>query len=143
MASLTYGNAKSVDILVSSKTGKMFKVEVKTAGKEQTSGSDRSQFGANHEWQMSRTHEEKIDENLYYCFVMLRGTQQIPRFFIVRSKEVADYVKREHTFWLKIPRKKKVKTVDKRIFRIGLTPKSHGLKPIEDYENAWHILPNN
>ena len=141
MASLTYGNAKSVDILVSSEAGKMFKVEVKTARKEQIYGSDKSQFGANYEWQMWQTHEEKIDENLYYCFVMLRGTQQIPKFFIVRSKDVADYVKREHTFWLGIPRTGKVKNVDKRIFRIGLMPKSHGLKPIGDYEDAWHTLP--
>jgi hypothetical protein len=49
-------------------------------------------------------------------------------------------VKREHLYWLGLKRKKTVQDNERRIFRIGLTPKSHGL-PIEKYENKWDILP--
>jgi hypothetical protein len=140
MASLTYGNAKSVDIFVSTKSGSMFKIEVKTTGKGYLVGSDKSQFGKNYEWQMSQGHEDKQHKDLYYCFVILTSEKELPKFFIVRSAEVAEYVKREHLYWLGLKRKKTVQDNERRIFRIGLTPKSHGL-PIEKYENKWDILP--
>ncbi len=140
-ASLTYGHAKSVDILISVKSGKMFKIEVKTARHEVKYGSDKSNFGQNYIWQMNEKHENKKDPNLFYCFVILRGTTQIPRFFIVRSKEVAKYVKKEYKYWISLKRKKKVKNTVRRTFRIGLNEKSHGLKPMENYENKWDILP--
>lgn len=41
-----------IDILVSTRTGKMFRLEVRTAGEERIYGSKRSQFGENHEWQI-------------------------------------------------------------------------------------------
>lgn len=142
LASLTYGNAKSVDILVSTKSGKMFKIEVKTASQEIIYGSDKSNFGRNLEWQMDKKHEDKIDPNLFYCFVILRGENQLPRFFIVRSEEVAKYVKKDFEYWCSLKRKKEVDTkTSKRIFRIGLDEKSFGLKPITNYENRWDILP--
>jgi len=140
LASLTYGNAKSVDILVSTSDGNMFKIEVKTAryGK---SGSDKSQFGENYNWQMSKKHESKIDPKLYYCFVLLQGEKERPKFFIVPSEEVAKYVKWEYEYWSNIERKRGVKKTARRTFRIGTKLNSKGLKPIEKYEDAWHILP--
>ena len=122
MASLTYGNAKSVDIMVSTKSGKMFKLEVKTAGTDKTYGSDRSQFGENYEWQMSKKHESKTDEDLYYCFVMLRGLKELPRFFIVRSETVARYVRWEYKYWHSIERNWEVQETPRRTFRIGTQP---------------------
>lgn len=140
-ASLTYGNAKSVDILVSTKSGKMFRLEVKTSREEKVVGSDNTQFGKNFEWRMDKKHEEKGDPNLFYCFVILKGTEHLPRFFILRSEDVAKYIKKEHQYWLGLERDREVLDTSQRIFRIGLNDKSHGLKPIEDYENRWDILP--
>lgn len=140
IASLTYGNAKRVDILASSPSGKPFKIEVKTAGQDNPIGSERSQFGRNYEWHMSEKHENVNDPNLYYCFVILEGFK-LPRFFIVKSEEVAKYVKWEYEYWTGLERKKPIKSVTKRIFRIGLDEKSKGLKPIGNYENNWNILP--
>ena len=108
MCCLTYGNAKSVDILVSAKSAKMFKLEVKTAGSESASGSDKSQFDRNYEWTMSEKHEDKKDEDLYYCFVILRGNDKLPRFFIVSSQQVAQYLKNAYQHWLNV-RKKETK----------------------------------
>lgn len=141
MASLTYGNAKSVDILVSTKDGNMFRIEVKTS-RSGKSGSDKSQFGENYKWQMSKKDERKIDPKLYYCFVSLRGEKERPKFFIVPSKEVAEYVKWQSNYWFGLKRKKPVdKETKMRAFRIGTKPNSKGLKPIKKYEDAWHILP--
>ncbi len=142
MGCLTYGNAKSVDILVSTKSGKMFKLEVKTAGSEGTVGSDKrlTQFGKNYEWTMSKKHEDIENKDLYYCFVILRGNDKLPRFFIVRSQQVAQYLKDEYQHWLKI-RKKEFKSYD-RAFRLKLNSKLHDFElPIKDHEGKWDILP--
>jgi len=142
MAALTYGNAKSLDIFVAAKSGRVFKLEVKTAGKDKTQGSDKSQFGENYEWKnMAKKHESKKDKDLYYCFVMLRKLEELPRFFIVKSETVAKYVRWEHKYYLNIKRSNKVQDTTMRTFRIGTRPKSRGLKPIEDFENRWDILP--
>jgi hypothetical protein len=79
MDCLTYGNAKSVDIFVSTESDKMFKLEVKTAGNEQVCirGNNNTQFGKNYEWTMSQEHEGIKDKDLYYCFVILRSIDEL------------------------------------------------------------------
>jgi len=144
MGCLTYGNAKNVDILVSTKSGKMFKMEVKTAGWEQAYGSDKTQFGKNYEWTMSQKQEVIEDKNLYYCFVILRGIDKLPRFFIVHSKQVAQYVKDAYQYRLKLnmKEKKKLKKTDTRMLRINLISKLLEFElPVKDHENKWEILP--
>lgn len=141
MGCLTYGNAKSVDILVSAKSGKMFKLEVKTAGSEGASGSDnRSQFGKNYEWTMSQKHEDKKDKDLYYCFVILRDIKELPRFFIVSSQQVAQYMKEAYQYWLKIRERE---FPSRNIaFRLKLNSKLHDFDlPVENHEDKWDILP--
>lgn len=144
MAALTYGNAKSVDILVSAKSGKMFKLEVKTAGSKGARGSDKSQFDRNHEWTMSEGHKDIIDENLYYCFVILKGDDELPKFFIVSSQQVAQYLKDEYQYWLRI--REKEFGSHNISFRLALNPessKSRGIPfiPAKDHESKWDILP--
>jgi hypothetical protein len=144
IGSLTYGNAKSVDILVSAKSGKMFKLEVKTTGSDCAVGSVKSQFDRNYEWTMSEGHEDIIDENLYYCFVILKGYDELPKFFFVSNQQVAQYMKDEYRHWLKI-RKKEFKSHN-RAFRLALNPESSKLRglpfiPAKDHEGRWDILP--
>ena len=84
VATLTMGNTKGIDILVSnSDLNKLFRVEVKTTDrkphKESLFGSD-----AFYSWTMSVKHEQTIDSKLFYCFVALRGTSTLPRFFLYR-----------------------------------------------------------
>jgi hypothetical protein len=144
MAALTYGNAKSVDILVSAKSDKMFKLEVKTAGSEGTWGSDKrpSQFGKNYEWTMSQKHEGIKDKDLYYCFVILRGVDELPRFFIVSSQQVAQYVKTAYQYRLDLPGGGELKKTTTRMFRLKLNSKLHDFDlPIKNHENRWDILP--
>jgi len=65
-------------------------------------------FGDNYEWIMDKKHEDIVIPHLFYCFVLLRENKQLPRFFIVPSREVAEYVKWEHKHWLEC-RKRKIK----------------------------------
>ena len=137
IGTLTLGHTKQVDILVSNpKTRKMFRVEVKTASK---GPYKMKMFGENYEWIMDEKHEGISDPDLYYCFVFLRSPNELPKFFIVPSEEVAKYCKREYDYWVKLPRKKEVKKTPMRTFRIGLNKESHGLS-IEKYENRWDFF---
>jgi len=144
MAVLTYGSAKKVDILVSAKSGKMFRLEVKTTESEKTLGSDKSQFDENYEWGMTEKHEDKEDKDLYYCFVILRGFDKLPRFFIVSGQDVAQYLKDAHQHYLKVRKKE---TPSRNIsFRLALNPESSISRKIpfisaDNHENRWDILP--
>lgn len=137
VSTLTLGNTKSVDILISNpKTGGLFRVEVKTARR----GPFRYRpFGENLEWMMSEKHESIIDNKLFYCFVLLKNLKEMPRFFIVPSKRVAKYVKEEHELYLKVPRERPVKDNKMRLFRISVTKGSHGLRA-EDFEDRWDFF---
>jgi hypothetical protein len=132
VATLTLSNTKAVDILVANQDlNKFYKVEVKTMLKKP--GYSRL-FGDTKfwSWPMNEKHEDRIDDNLYYCFVALQGTDSLPKFFIVPSIDVAIYVKKQHEYWLST-RKNQVKETSMRQFRI----------PIDDpkgYENNWQVF---
>lgn len=132
IATMTLSNTKGVDILITNQTlNKLFKIEVKTS----TSKSSSNQLFCKDRfylWRMGKKHEEIIDKNLYYCFVLLEDNESIPKYFIVPSKEVARYVKWEHKLWLDT-RKGKVKDTEMRIFRIEL-------KDPKKYQNNWDIF---
>lgn len=141
-ANMTLGHTKGVDILVSDpNSDKMFRVEVKTsfAGKPSRS----KLFGYTLSWMMMEKHEIIIDSNLFYCFVNIERETNIFRFFIVPSKVVADYVAKQHKFWLqaKPSLSKKEKDIPMRQFRIGLEEVSYQIQtPLaKDYENKWNF----
>lgn len=139
-ATLTFGHTKSVDILVSNPvSGKMFRLEVKTTAS--AASSNKKMFGENYNWLMNEKHEHLQDPKLYYCFVLLRAASEMPKFFIVPSKLVAEYVKEENTMWLKAPHRRPVKKGPMRTFRIGTAQGSHGL-PANKFENNWSLFKN-
>ncbi len=131
VATLTLGNTKGVDILVINQyLNKFYKVEVKTSstkpGKAKIFGD-----GLFLSWTMSKKHEEVVDNNLVYCFIKLRNVSELPLFFIVPSKDVAEYVRWQHQYWLAT--NKSLKDSSMRQFRI----------PVEDpekYEGNWALL---
>ena len=139
-ANMTLGNTKGVDILVSDpKTGDTFKIEVKTTYSNKASSSKL--FGNTMNWIMSEKHENIIDPKLYYCFVNIEKRTNIFRFFIVSSRIVADYVKKQHLHWLKsrnVDPKDSSNTM--RQFRVALNKEDLFLFPTplaKDYENRW------
>ena len=141
---MTFGNAKSVDIFLSSSSGSPCKIEVKTSRKNHHSGP---WFGKNLEWRMSEKQTRNSDPNLFYCFVSIPENivNQLPWFFVVRSKEVVDYLVNEHDYWINkvkhTPRFNPKHPHKERNFRIALESNAHGLQPIDKYENRWDILP--
>jgi hypothetical protein len=132
IATLTLANTKGVDILVANPDlNRLFKIEVKTTDSDpryESLFANEPCYG----WPMSTKHERLIDADLFYCFVVLRGCTQLPRFFIVPSRYVATYVRAQHAYWLRT-RQKPVADTTMRRFRI---PASDPL----GFENNWVVL---
>lgn len=119
VGALTMGHCKGIDILVSDPKYKaLYRVEVKTTAK---APSRESLFGKskNYAWAMGEKHETIRDDRLFYCFVHLGDDDELPRFFIVPSKKVASYVRREHRHWRNSRTHKVAKTTLRR-FRIPI-----------------------
>lgn len=142
-ANLTLGRTKSVDILVSNpQTRKMFNLEVKTNYRSSRSAGGSSRLFGKFvsAWIMNEKHEIWSDPNLFYCFVNIGQEGQAFRFFVVPSKVVSEYVKRQHKLWLDEKdthsRENKMRT-----FRIGLKCEKYPIPTptVEEYENNWEF----
>ena len=129
VGALTLGHTKGVDILVTNpQSGTVRKVEVKaTQGKP----ARAKVFGEGrfYKWPMSAKHESVAQDDVVYCFVALSEPDVRPRFFLVPSRDVAQYVKWEHKHWL-ASRPKRIKDNPHRTFRIEEND-PHG------YEDNW------
>ena len=144
-ASLTLGNTKGVDILVSDPNKKMYRLEVKTTRQRGKKDFKESKiFGTFlDKWIMNEKHERIVDPLLFYCFVLIleRGKEKRFRFFILPSGIVAKYVKEEHRHWREANRKEgnRVKGTEMRTFRMGLNSEAYDLAPPLDdaYEDNW------
>ena len=133
VGTLTLGNTKGVDIIVSDPdVSHLRKVEVKTS---RSSLVNETLFpgGPFYKWQMSAKHESMDDPLLFFCFVLLGDYAKLPRFFIVPSAVVAQYVSWQHQFWLSAHQPGSVKDTPRRIFRIPHNDPDH-------YEGAWDSL---
>ncbi|MCW3983206.1 MAG: hypothetical protein NWE96_04345 [Candidatus Bathyarchaeota archaeon] len=136
LATPTLGKTKHMDIFaVNPNNSKRIIVEVKTTD-EKTGLYNTKPFGSNYEWIMDKKNEDIVDDNLFYCFVLLRENQ-LPRFFIVPSRNVAEYLKWEHEQWMNYqrPNGEMPKETTIRTFRVGLKSSNYeiGLK----YEDNW------
>ena len=95
MASITLRNNDSIDIHASKlSNNKIFAIQVK------------SNQSGNRSWILNKKSELHQKENFFYIFVSLKGESERPEYFIVPSKNVADFVKRDNTHWLATPGKK-------------------------------------
>lgn len=89
VASITLRNTKGVDILVSNETGsKTRAIQVKSSMKK------------SNKWILNKKAEVEFNSNLFYVFVNIKEEKQRPDYFIVPSKVVAEYVKKNHQDWL-------------------------------------------
>ena len=135
-ASLTLGNTKGVDIIVmNNETNKGYKVEVKTTTNKPSKSKLFMDWHNNNpcfNWIMSKKNETIIADNLIYCFVHISDIQSMPKFFLVPSKEVAEYVKSQHEYWLST-RKSLKSDSSLRKFRIEVNDPNN-------YENNWALF---
>lgn len=132
VATLTLGNAKGVDILVTNQAiDRLFRVEVKTTSLKPRTEALFSTVPAYH-WTMSQKHEADATANLVFCFVQIEAVDALPRFFLVPSRDVATYVRWQHQHWL-AAKGSTVRDTPMRRFRI----------PVDDpkgYQNNWAIF---
>ena len=139
-ANLTLGNTKNVDILISDpKENKLYKCEAKTSYASKPSRSKL--FGYTLSWFMSEKHETINDPNLFYCFVSISEDFEKYRYFMVPSKVVAKYVKKQHEVWVK-ENPSVADDISIRQFRIGLEKRSRysfNTPLAQDYENNWSL----
>lgn len=85
ICSVTLKNTKGVDILVCNEDAtKTLGIQVKT-----------NQINKS-EWILNEKSEKIIDENIYYIFVNLKKVEELPEFYIVPSKVVANYTSSNH-----------------------------------------------
>lgn len=121
IASLTLKNTRGVDILASnSDSSKTVAIQVKTNQNK------------NKVWVLSEKAENFSSSTHFYVFVNLSTQKGYPDFHIVPSKEVASWVKKNHSNWLKKP---------------GKNGKPHQDNPIRQfrdreskYLNRWELL---
>lgn len=95
IASITLRNTKVIDILASSEDAtRQVGIQVKS------NQSDRRA------WLLNQKAEDYFADNLFYVFANLKQKGERPDFYIVPSKVVAKYAKKEHREWLESPGKK-------------------------------------
>ena len=142
VANMTLGHTKGIDILVAQPSGgRMLKLEVKTNYRSTRSGGTKSRDWGHFVsgWMMSEKHERMKDPHLFYCFVNINEDRKSFRFFIVPSAIVADYLERQHKYWLANAAKGKRKDNPLRQFRLGRDGEEYTIPTptIEQYEDNW------
>ena len=94
IASITLRNTRGIDILASSADAtRQVAIQVKTSQ------------GSKPQWVLNKKAESLHADNLFYVFVNLKSPQERPDFYIVPSKQVADFAKDNHQSWLERPGK--------------------------------------
>ncbi len=121
IASITLRNTRGIDILsTNAEATKTANIQVKTH-----QGKGRS-------WVLSEKSETYHAPGLFYVFVNLKGLTERPEYFIVPSKEVAAFIKNNHSEWLATPGKKGQKHNDTQ------------MRQFHDFEDAylerWDLL---
>lgn len=133
IVALTSRNTEGIDILASSPDGSnTISIQVKTSD-----DSNRKSFSRS--WWMNKKSEGVFSDSLFYVFVDLKP-EQIPDFYVVPSKVVAEYIKQDYETYMKKPIRKGKrkdephKKTDMRTFEIK------DEKDIPKYFNKWDLL---
>ena len=138
VATMTLGYTKGVDILVFNPDNqRMYQLEVKTRFRMGVKKSKR--YGPVFEWVMSKKHEKLKNSRLFYCFVNI-GKDDAFRYFVVPSRIVAMYVRREHRRWKGWSRPSAEN--DMRTFRLRVASADfpEWVLPARKYESKWNLL---
>lgn len=115
ISSITLRNTRGIDIIVSNKEGtKSATIQVKSTYNNQKNS-----------WILTQKSEDFFSNHHFYVFVNLDEPKTRPRFFIVPSKIVAEYITNDHKNWLNKPGKK------------GQQHKDNQMRKFEDLENKY------
>jgi hypothetical protein len=121
IASVTLKNTRGIDVLAAnSDASKFVGIQVKT----NTSGEK--------DWMLNKIAESLYSDNLFYVFVNLTDSSNLPRFHVVPSRAVAAYVKRR--------RKKRLATTRLRGRKQRDNPIRHFRDPENKYLHRWDLL---
>lgn len=122
ISSITLRNTRGIDIIVSNKEGtKSATIQVKS-----------TQNNKKNSWILTQKSEDFLSENHFYIFVNLDGPGIRPKFFIVPSEVVAQYISTSHKNWLNRPGKN------------GLQHNDNQMRRFDDLEGqyleAWNLI---
>jgi hypothetical protein len=122
LASITLRNSENIDIICSNQKGtKSMSIQVKTSSSKVP------------KWILTKKSEDRYSDKLFYVFVLLKDLGAMPEYYIVPSKEVANYIRNSHKEWLKGTKKN------------GECRKDSSMRIYEDkemeYKNRWDLLP--
>jgi len=93
ISSITLRNTRGIDIIVSNKEGtKSATIQVKS-----------TQNNMKNSWILTQKSEDFFSENHFYIFVNLDEPGIRPKFFVVPSEVVAQYISTSHKNWLNKP----------------------------------------
>jgi hypothetical protein len=113
--------AKGIDILAAyPQTLRPLAIQVKTSRK------------GKREWMLRAAHENIHAPGLFYVLVDMPQGKGRPEFYVVRSRIVAEHIKKSHRLWKKTPGKKGQAHGDSdiRVFR----------DPHGEWLNRWDVL---
>ena len=121
LASITLRNSRGIDIIASNPDGSnSITIQVKTNS------------GGAAIWMLNKKSESFYSDNHYYIMVALNEIGKRPKFYVVPSQAVAEFVSTRHVNWLK-GRK-----------RDGSERKDTSMRKFTDnkgkYLEAWHLL---
>lgn len=122
ISSITLRNTRGIDIIVSNKEGtKSATIQVKS-----------TQNNKKNSWILTQKSEDFFSENHFYIFVNLDEPGIRPKFFVVPSEVVAQYISTSHKNWLNKPGKN------------GQQHKDNQMRRFEDLESqyfeAWNFI---
>lgn len=121
LASITLRNSRGIDIIASNAdASRSVSIQVKTSS------------GGGGKWMVNQKAETYASEGLFYVFVTLGSLGERPRFHVVPSRVVAEYVSTSHSAWLRGTKADGSPRKD--------TPMRNFCDPHGEYEEAWELL---
>jgi len=124
ISSITLRNTRGIDIIVSNKEGtKSATIQVKS-----------TQNNKKNSWILTQKSEDFFSDNHFYIFVNLNEPGIRPKFFVVPSEVVAQYISTSHKNWLNKPG------------RNGQQHNDNQMRRFDDLEGqyleAWSLIEN-
>lgn len=121
IASITLRNSRGIDIIASNAEGtKSASIQVKTNSKGES------------KWILNQKSETFFSENHYYVLVSLKALGERPRYYIVPSMIVSEYISTNHSEWLMGYKNDGSPRKDSKIRNFK--------DPADKYLEAWHLI---
>lgn len=131
VATLTLKNTPYIDILATNlEKGKFVNIQVKTMSIHNNAG-----------WHLGPKDENPSNiANHFYVLVDLQGEGKMPEYIIIPKKELANFVKKDHTYWLSSTKKDGTPRKDSSMRVFDPNRRAKVKEFAEKYKNNWEIL---